>query len=422
MGGADDHSRGTAGPYRGRIAPTHTGESTRIRPDDGSRSHPVGSYAPAVEYGVSADLALAAGASDLDPLQAQGAGSLLDRLLNQVEAAETGDEDDIVVVSRYWVGAHPEGALVLLVLDAASLEVAEAAARDIMHEVLERSELLADWVIARCEVGFDQRFAEAGLQAADGPDVPPADPSQRARWLAEQRGPATSLADPGPPIDRRQWVIDHAGQLRAFDLLVFDAGDGDQDTPKLAAGALIFASTIMIDELFQDIGTLAADHGTVAGSDALFMVLDELPQRFAHHYNGRFARQFLVATVMVTGRLAGEGWTPPSCVGEALALHLLVEKARALLEDYQLLDGDVLDRLYDGFDDAAYDDLDHEWLYQDDLDGFEDDAAFTAQFGPSDMHIEAWFQHIPNTAGHIHPFSISLAPPELRQPPDAQPD
>ncbi|MEU8664146.1 hypothetical protein, partial [Actinoplanes philippinensis] len=90
----------------------------------------------------------------LDPLQAEGTGSLLDRLLEQLDGADAEDGEGQVFVTRYWVGAHPEGAIVLLLLDADSLDVAESAARDIMREILDQSEHLADWAITKCEVGF----------------------------------------------------------------------------------------------------------------------------------------------------------------------------------------------------------------------------------------------------------------------------
>src|SRR4051794_28734023 len=114
-----------------------------------------------MEYAVSIDLKLPTGTPHLDPLQAEGAGSVLDRLLDQVEGADVADPDDLldedddedededsdgdVIVDRYWVGAHPEGAIVLLVLDADSLEIAEAAARNIITAVLDHSEFLTDW-------------------------------------------------------------------------------------------------------------------------------------------------------------------------------------------------------------------------------------------------------------------------------------
>ncbi|MEV6301320.1 hypothetical protein AB0M02_18060 [Actinoplanes sp. NPDC051861] len=379
-------------------------------------------YASTVDYGVSIELTPPSETPHLDPLQAEGAGSLLDRLLEQLDGADAEDGDSQVFVTRYWVGAHPEGAIVLLVLDADSLDVAESAARDIMREILDHSEHLADWTIAKCEVGFNERFVDAGLQAADGPGVPPADPAERARWLAEQNQPAAEPADTDEEIDWRQYVIDHASQLRAFDLDVFDTSDRENDessgedaddTAKLAAGALIYASSLVIDELFQDIKTLARTNGAVADSDDVFMVLDDLPERFAQHYDGRFARQFLVATVMITARLTADEWIPPASVAEALALHIVVENAKVLLDSHDLLDDDIsLEYLYNGFDDAAYEDVDHELLYRRDLDGFEDDQDITSSFGMSDMRVEAWFDPIADSDATVHPFSVHVEAPK----------
>jgi len=368
------------------------------------RSRVGNSYASPVEYGVSVGLELPENSSLLDPLQAEGAASLLSRVLEQVEGAE-GHEGGEVLVDRHWVGAYPEGAVVLLVVDAGSLEIAEAAARGIMLEVLQRSELLAQWQVTSCEVGFDERFAEAGLQVVDGAELPPADPAERARWHAEQRRPA------GPPeeVDWRAWIKGHETLLRAFDLDVFDPGDGDPESAQIAAGALMMAATIVIDELFQDVTLLGRD--TVADSGEVFMVLEELPERFAHHYDGRFARNFLIAMIMVTGRLAEDEWTSPASVAEALALHVVVKRARVLLDMHEVFDEQTLRRLYHGFDDAAYDDVDHEWLYRRDMDGFEDDPDFAAQFGVTAMQVRSWFDQVEHAGSHVHPFAIEVDRP-----------
>jgi hypothetical protein len=382
-----------------------------------------GFYASTMDYGVSIELTPPSETPHLDPLQAEGAGSLLDRLLEQLDGADAEDGDSQVFVTRHWVGAHPEGAIVLLVLDADSLDVAESAARDILREILDHSEHLAGWAITKCEVGFNERFVDAGLQAADGPGAPPADPAERARWLAEQNPTSAEPADTDEEIDWRQYVIDHASQLRAFDLDVFDTSDSDDessgeepdDTAKLAAGALIFASSLVIDELFQDIKTLAENNGSVADSDDVFMVLDDLPERFAQHYNGRFARQFLVATVMITARLTAEEWTPPASIAEALALHIVVENAKVLLDGHDLLDDDVsLEHLFNGFDDAAYEDVDHELLYRRDLDGFEDDQDITSSLRMADMRVGAWFHPLADSDATVHPFSAHVEAPKAK--------
>jgi hypothetical protein len=211
-------------------------------------------------------------------------------------------------------------------------------------------------------------------------------------------------------LNWRKWIMDHAELVRAFESSTF-AVDEAEDAP-LAAGALIVAATQTIDELFQDIETLAANGGgTVAESDGPFFVLEDLPQRFAHHYDGRFARSFHVATVMITGRLSAEQWLAPSSVAEALALHLVIQRAQTLLVDHDLVDHEPARQMYLAFQDDAFDDADHEWLYRPDLDGFETDGTFAAKLGSADMRAESWFHQLADAPGYVHAFSIDIAEP-----------
>src|SRR5438105_15868994 len=108
-----------------------------------------------MEYGVSVDLRLPPDAPELDPLQREGAAALLAAVLDEADGAGGGDGAE-VLVDRHWVGAHPQGALVLLVLDAPSLDVTEHATHDLMLEVLADTEFLADWRGVSCHVGFDE--------------------------------------------------------------------------------------------------------------------------------------------------------------------------------------------------------------------------------------------------------------------------
>lgn len=359
---------------------------------------------------MSVSLRLPQDAPDLDPLQREGAAALLDNVLDQVS-----DADDVggiaVVVDRHWVGVHPQGALVLLVVDAPALEVAEHAASDIMQQVLERTDLLTDWQVSTCEVGFDERFVDAGLNAADGPGAPPADVADRAEWQT-QRGSAVEPDGGGGEVEWRAWILGLAPQLRAFDLDVFDLASDGSEQARLAAGALIFAAGIVIDELFEDLDTLTDDGSTVADSGPFF-VLDGLPPQFANRYDIRFVHKFLIAAVTVTARLTQPDWTTPACVAEALALHLVVGAARNLLDEHELLDEDALAYLYSGFDDAAYDDVDHEWLYQPEMDGFENDPEFTEKLGGADMHIDDWFHQLPHASSHIHLYIADNPTPRV---------
>jgi hypothetical protein len=191
----------------------------------------------------------------------------------------------------------------------------------------------------------------------------------------------------------RRRVIGRAAAVQAFDADDFGGGD----VAAIAAGALAVASTIFIDEVIEDITTLAHRGGTVADSDGAFLAFAELPPRFAHHYDGRFARKFLVATVAVTGRLVAARWEWPACVAEALALHVVVRRAGELLTDHECLDEQLARDVYAGFEDAAFEDADHELLYQPDLSG----GAVTRRLSAGPL---SWFDPISTAA--VHPFTV----------------
>jgi len=142
-------------------------------------------------------------------------------------AGSDGVEIDL---SDYWVGAHPEGALVLLVVDAPAIEMAEEATEAMVSELLDQTELLAEWRITKCEVGFNELLAKRSLAATEGPDAPPHNPTDRAaRHTAERARAETRRAEAtGPDEKMKGWILAAAGRLRAFDL---DAFGFDPENP-----------------------------------------------------------------------------------------------------------------------------------------------------------------------------------------------
>ncbi len=66
-------------------------------------------------------------------------------------------------------------------------------------------------------------------------------------------------------VNWSSWISDHADRLRAFDLDLFV---DDEPTARLAAGALIFASTVTVDQLFTDLEPLNEAGGTVGDGGA----------------------------------------------------------------------------------------------------------------------------------------------------------
>ena len=217
--------------------------------------------------------------------------------------------------------------------------------------------------------------------------------------LQDRQAPATTGAGDRDEVDWGARVAGYADSMQAFDHAIFRSdGEADGQNPALAAGALIVGSTMLIDELLEDITTMAPfGHADRAGLDGL-LALGELPPQFASRYDGRFARKFLVAAVLVIGRFSAPRWEPPSSLAEALALHIVVQRAQALLVDHECLDEPQARDLYAGFEDAAFEDGDHEWLYQATRTTGREGAEATT----SPDVVSSWFEPFPGT--RAHPF------------------
>ncbi|WP_405584923.1 hypothetical protein [Streptomyces sp. NBC_01190] len=373
-------------------------------------------------YEVTVESEIPAGAPDLDPLQREGVGNLLGRHLHALDAVEGPDGVEVDVLD-HLIAVHPGGALVKVVVDAPALEFAEEAVRAVMTDVLEQTELLADWTIVRCEVELHPDLAQESLHAADGPDAPPDDPAERARRHAEGGpGPESGKLDDAEVATMGRRLRAMAPQLQAFSLDSFgyseDEGDSDGDNDgeehgsliskeaaEVAAGAVVWAIHVLVDELFGDLARLEEDDdaGSVAESDAVFMVLEELPERYVLQYDVLFVRRLVTTAVVLTTRLTQSGFVQLSCVAEELLLRLLLIQANVTADTFGLLDDEVGTAL-GVFADGVYEDLDHEWLYEPAADGIEEDPAL-AQMGIAPMGIKDWFTPF-NEGRYVHPYAV----------------
>lgn len=390
-----------------------------------------------VTYAVSVDARIAAGASEMDELQRIGAGALLEDGFESVE--EIAGPDGVEVKLRdTFVGVYPGGALLKVFVDAPALEFAEEAVRELVEELLERTGLLADWTVERCQVELHPDLAKESLEAADGPDAPPNDvESRRARLRGPAGGTASPRAD-GTTAETdaiRSKIRDMAPTLAAFGVGVFGVPDeaGSEgggasehasgiaaEDAELAAGALVWGMDVLLDELFQDAHALDREETSVAEYDGPMWLLDELPPRYALQYDAGFARRFLVTAIALTTRLTDGSFHELGCVAEELALRLLLHEARVTLGTFGLLDKGVSSAL-ECFADLVYEDMDHEWLYDDEMGGIDENetgkAAEAGEAGEASeavgitpitpitpMGITSWFTPF-NKDRYVHPYA-----------------
>ncbi|MGW7088639.1 hypothetical protein ACWGH2_34750 [Streptomyces sp. NPDC054871] len=355
-------------------------------------------------YAVTVDTRIAGGTPEMDELQRVGAGALLEGGFESVEEIEGPDGVEVKLLDTF-VGVYPGGALLKVSVDAPALELAEEAVRELVEELLERTELLADWTVKRCQVELHPDLAKESLDAADGPDAPPDDvESRRARLMGLAGGGTASTDAAGTMIETeaiRSKIRTLAPRLAAIGTGMFgvpEEGDGGEakyqatyEAAELAAGALIWGMDVLLDELFQDAQALDREGTNVAECDRPLWLLDELPPRHALQYDARFARRFLVTAVALTTRLTEGSFKDLSCVAEELTLRLLLREAEVTLETFGLLDEGASAAL-ECFTDRVYEDMDHELLYDDSLDGI------------APMGISSWFTPF-NEGRYVHPYA-----------------
>ncbi|WP_405534723.1 hypothetical protein OG787_08200 [Streptomyces sp. NBC_00075] len=367
-------------------------------------------------YVVTVDTCIPEGTPEMDPLQRAGAVALIEDGFGSVRAVEGPDGVEVDLLDTI-VAVHPGGALLKVFVDAPALEVAEESVQALVDELLERSELLADWTIERCEVELHQDLARESLDAAEGPDAPPDDPA--ARKARHTDGPTAEGTEGGYDAEAkvaavRSRMLGLADELRSFPPVMFGVIDGEDDeresgddefavppeSARLAAGALVYATDILVDELFEDVQILTQEEASVAECEGPLWHLERLPDRYALQYDARFARRFLVTVIAMTTRFTDGSFERLSCVAEELALRFLLSQATMALELYELLDDDVSSAL-DALADNVYEDMDHEWLYDDSMDGI-DEASESAALGVAPMAFNSWFTPF-NEGRYVHP-------------------
>ncbi|MGW4299994.1 hypothetical protein ACWEHT_09480 [Streptomyces sp. NPDC004646] len=437
-------------------------------------------------YVVTVTMTPPEGTPDLDALQREGVLFLLRKGFDSLEAIEGPDGMEVDLMDDL-IAVHPGGALLKLFVDAPALEFAEEAAREVVTELLDTSEPLADWQITRCAVELNSELLQESLDAADGPDAPPADPAERARRHAAGDLGATPPGGTPAPSESDAMRIrlrELAPLLTSFPLTAFgyvgvepvgvpgdkapgvtggeatmgvtggDApgasgreptgarsggrtgpGDGEpvgtgngepvgmmggeetaagsrepigtgsdellgvmgaeetagtspepvewgrpeqtavasaepagpvcggpaeatsgegaraatgestrtvsKESAEIAAGALIYAIDLLVDELFTDLAALEEDGPTVARSNATFMILDDLPPHLADAYTVLFTRRLTVTAITLTSRLTRPPFGPPTCVAEKLLLGSLLTQAEVTADLYGLLTDEV---------------------------------------------------------------------------------
>ncbi|MFH9727492.1 hypothetical protein ACH4M4_31665 [Streptomyces sp. NPDC017254] len=367
-----------------------------------------------MRYVVTVETRVPDGSDELEALQQVGASVLLERGFDAVEGIEGPDGVEVDVLEAI-VAVYPGGAILKVFVHAPSLEIAEEAVGSVAEDVLDRSELLSDWVVESSEVKLHLDLTRESLEGADGPEAPSSDLEvRRARHEAEAAVPADTEFS-GIPEDHEAQIRLLAPRLSSFAPASFGSGgdqgpeEGERAYPvgagaaELAAGALVYASEVLIDELYDDVRTLAEEESNVAECAGELWHLDRLPPRYALRYDEAFARRFLVTVIALTTRFTDGGFRNLGCLAEGLVLKLLLEEAHATLDLFGLLSGEVAEAL-ECFSTGVYEDRDFEWLYDDSKDGIDEDPDLNGM-GITPLGFRTWFTPS-GTGRYVHPYAV----------------
>nr|WP_228047288.1 hypothetical protein [Saccharopolyspora sp. HNM0983] len=336
-------------------------------------------------------------------MQQEGIAAVLDRYLAMVEGVSGPGDADIDVLD-YRITVHHTGANVLLALDAPALAAAEEAAASVLHELIGESDVLADWSVAHSEVRLTEDEFNQRLAAAENGD---ADTELEA---AVEEALDTSV--PEPAMDVEHWrtrLVELSEQLRAFSPDAFGPAPV-RSAGRIAAGSLIHGIRVVTDELFYDELALAVNNATVADAVGL-LVLEELPPCYAHRYDSHFARSFLLSSAAVAAQLTAPEWQGPRTVAESLALRLIVNEARVVLEAAELMDWATSEAVFAQFSEQAFAAVPSEELYAVDFAlGGQDQLVPIAHADEVEdglrergLAFEQWFRPRGGPVGH-HPY------------------
>lgn len=344
-----------------------------------------------VEYQLTAEITVPADKPALDELQQYGVAALLDEHLEALAGIEGPDGIEIEPVD-HQIMVQADHATITWVLDAPALAFAEDAAQHALKELLERTELLADWSVRRCEVTASDDELAAALEGDSDEDAD--DEAETIDLIVD-----TIEVTEEELAERQARLAEAAVQLQAFGPDAFGHVEGAEITAEqaqFAAGAVMRGVELLTEELFADIQTLE-DAGTPASEQEVLWVLDELPEQHADQYTALFAKKFLITATILGYRLSQPGWTPPLSTAEALALHLVKVKAEVQLDLAGLAEELPVADMLATFSEAAFEDTDHEQLYADEpaeADGLE---------------FAEWFYPYEHLTKALHPYLTDAA-------------
>ena len=179
-----------------------------------------------------------------------------------------------------------------------------------------------------------------------------------------------------------------------------DVPDTEVEAAHMRRGSVMLAAELIIDQCIQDLQLICFGDAGLPDPDMAesSFVYEEFPIRHRRAYDQRFFRNVLVTAVKVAQDIADPHGTEAACIAEEIIRYVIGSMASSLCEDAGLNEPEL------HLENAWLDDLDFEYLFDDDMDGIENDPARQAAWGVYLPGAEGWFSPF-NNDSIVHPYA-----------------
>ncbi|MGB3444694.1 MAG: hypothetical protein WBA97_38650 [Actinophytocola sp.] len=189
---------------------------------------------------------------------------------------------------------------------------------------------------------------------------------------------------------------------------ILDANDGgsfdgipqaELEAARIRRGSVMLAADQVVDQCIVDLQLIQFGEDGLPDPDLAedSFVYEEFPRRHRRAYNQWFFRKVLVTAVKVAYDLADPHGSEAACTAEEIIRHAIGRIATGLCELIELDEPDA------HLEDALLEDLDFEDLFDDEMDGIEDDPARQVTWGIYVPGVADWFSPF-NDDSVVHPY------------------
>lgn len=160
--------------------------------------------------------------------------------------------------------------------------------------------------------------------------------------------------------------------------------------------AIALATVLITDHMFEDLAEVAAGEGVPD------IASEYLPPGWLIGLSVGFIKGMVVSMILVGHGLTFASWKGPANTAEELCLKAVLDHAGEVVPDmFKLSNEKRLRNDIERFREVAFQDLDHEWLFQPEMDGI-DKSELGETLGIQSLSRRDAFKPFANRAIHLY--------------------